>query len=229
MSLFSHKKQDKNHGKNVPAPEKTAPSLIDFSGLQVEVLNMEGGLLFMARLSISDSGMAKLWQSSEGLVPPFEPPLPVKLRGYYEHDKKAVHFEGGLSPVDGNIWSMEDLRLMSEENDRAFFRENTQLTGDMRLVGWVGAESKPCDIINLSAGGVCIRSAEEYQKSDKLLLTTTLREGTAPVTLLCEVCRVMLKPNAPNEFGCRFLNLDEPREDQIVETIMELQRQKLKR
>ena len=229
MGLFSHKKQDKNQGKAAPAPEETAPSLLDFSGMQVEVLSSEGSLLFIARLSVSDSGKAKLWQVSEGFIPPFEPPLPVKLRGYFEHDKKAVHFEGEASLTQENLWELENLRLISEENDRAFFRENTQLTGDVRLVGWVGAESKPCDIVNLSAGGVCIRSAEEYQKDDKLLLTAALHEGAEPVTLLCEVRRVTLKPNGQNEFGCRFVNLDGPREDQIAETIMELQRQKLRR
>ena len=229
MGLFSHKKQDKNQGKAAPAPEETAPSLLDFSGMQVEVLSSEGNLLFIARLSVSDSGKAKLWQVSEGFIPPFEPPLPVKLRGYFEHDKKAVHFEGEASLTQENLWELENLRLISEENDRAFFRENTQLTGDVRLVGWVGAESKPCDIVNLSAGGVCIRSAEEYQKGDKLLLTTALHDGAEPVTLLCEVRRVTLKPNGQNEFGCRFVNLDGPREDQIAETIMELQRQKLRR
>lgn len=229
MGLFSHKKQDKNQGKAAPAPEETAPSLLDFSGMQVEVLSSEGSLLFMARLSVSDSGKAKLWQASDGFIPPFEPPLPVKLRGYFEHDKKAVHFEGDASLTQENLWELENLRLISEENDRAFFRENTQLTGDVRLVGWVGAESKPCDVVNLSAGGVCIRSAEEYQKDDKLLLTAALHEGAEPVTLLCEVRRVTLKPNGQNEFGCRFVNLDGPREDQIAETIMELQRQKLRR
>ena len=229
MGLFSHKKQDKNQGKTAPAPEETAPGFLDFSGMQVEVLSSEDSLLFTARFSVSDSGKAKLWQASEGFVPPFEPPLPVKLRGYFEHDKKAVHFEGEASLAQENLWDLENLRLVSEENDRAFFRENTKLAGEARLVGWVGAESKPCDVINLSAGGVCIRSAEEYQKGDKLLLTAALHEGAEPVTLLCEVRRVTPKNNGQSEYGCRFVDLDGFREDQIVETIMELQRQKLRR
>lgn len=229
MGLFFHKKQHKDQGKNAPAPEKPAPGFLDFSGMQVEVLNAEDGLLFTARLSVSDSGKVKLWQASEGFVPPFEPPLPVKLRGYFEHDKKAVHFEGEATQAQENLWDLENLRLVSEENDRAFFREDTQVAGEARLVGWVGAESKPCDVINLSAGGVCIRSTEEYQKDDKLLLTAALHDGVEPVTLLCEVRRVTLKSNGQNEFGCRFVNLDGSKEDQIVETIMELQRQKLRR
>ena len=229
MGLFSHKKQDKNQGKGAPAPENPATNLIIFSGMQVEVLNMEDGLLFTARLSISDNGNAKLWQSSEGFVPPFEPPLPVKLRGYFDQDKKAVHLEANASLAQESLWNLEDLRLVSEENDRAFFRENTKLAGDVRRVGWVGAESKPCDVVNLSAGGVCIRSEEDYQKDDKLLLTTTLHEGAEAVTLLCEVRRVTPKNNGQAEYGCRFVDLDGSREDQIVETIMELQRQKLRR
>ena len=229
MGLFSHKKQDKNQGNPTPASENPASNLIIFSGMQVEVLNTEGGLLFTARLSISDNGNAKLWQSSEGFVPPFEPPLPVKLRGYFDQDKKAVHLEANASRAQDSLWYLDELRLISEENDRAFFRENTTLGGEVRLVGWVGAESKPCDVVNLSAGGVCIRSTEEYDKDAKLLLTTTLHEGAEPVTLLCEVRRVTPKNNGQTEYGCRFVNLDGFREDQIVETIMELQRQKLRR
>ena len=229
MGLFSHKKQDRNQGKNTPAPDKPAPDFLDFSGMQVEVLSSEDSLLFTARLSVSDNGKVRMWQASEGFVPPFEPPLPVKLRGYFEHDKKAVHFEGEASLAQENLWDLENFRLVSEENDRAFFRENTKLTGDVRLVGWVGADSRPCEVVNLSAGGVCIRSEEEYQKDDKLLLTTTLHEGAEAVTLLCEVRRVTPKNNGQAEYGCRFVDLDGSREDQIVETIMELQRQKLRR
>ena len=208
--------------------------IIDYSGMRVEVLDAEDHLLFVARFSASPSGKVNLYQLSAGTVseeklPPEGAGLPVRLRGYYDRRKVAIHMTAMIFLSDDGIWSAEDVLVVSRVNDRAFFRQNLDMKGEVLRLESTGGKFIPCEMVNISAGGACIRTAEQFQVGDKLVLKAQLLPGEKVEPLPCGTLRVTEKKKDVFEYGCKFIDLTPAAEDQIAKAIMELQRRQMRR
>ena len=73
-------------------------------------------------------------------------------------------------------------------------------------------------------GGARIVSEQRYWEGDKLLLTVKLLEDRDPSIMYCQVLRVIEHEDAPFEYGCQFLELNEADQDRITENIFAAQR-----
>lgn len=197
-----------------------------YSGMRVEVTTPDERLLFVAKLQGLQGNRAQLYQYSETKAPTDRGSLSVKIRGYSDHEKKAVYMEGNITPQPEHIWQVEDLVVTRIENARAFFRLTTDLDATVTTFSGLGAGEKPCKLLNISVGGACIGSEYQYHKGDKFLLKVRLLEDRPESAMLCQVLRITGKENTCFEYGCQFLELTEEDQKAITQNIFAAQRKK---
>lgn len=218
--------------KEKPVQERKEPALEEdlelYSGMRVEVTTAEGNLLFVAKLMEVHGDGAELHQYSETelQLPQAEEPLPVKIRGYSDHERKAVYMEGAITPLPKHIWHVEGLTVGRISNDRAFFRLDTNLDATATMFTGLSMGERPCKMLNISVGGACISSEFQYHEGDKFLLKVKLLEDRPESVMFCQVLRVIMKEDQKPEYGCRFLELKEEDQERIIQNIFAVQRQK---
>ena len=213
------------------APQKTDPSsnleeIELYAGLRVEVTNAAGRMLFVAKLLGLHENQGELHQYSRAAVSRTEEPIPVKIRGYSDRDRKAVCMEGVITPLPQNKWSVSELKLCRVGNDRAFFRLTTDLPATAAMFSGLMMGERPCRLLNISVGGACIGSEYRYHEGDKFLLKVRLLEDRPESAMFSQVMRVLEKDGGKFEYGCRFLELTEADQEQITQNIFTAQRQR---
>lgn len=227
MKLFGlFKKQKKEQPPQETEEISREEGLEVYSGTRVEVTTLDGELLFVAKLTGVHGTEAELQQFSEAAVSGDSEPIHVRIRGYVDHEKKAVHFEGVIAPARKNIWSVEELALQKAGNDRAFFRLSTNRDGTATMYSGLEAGEKPCKLLNISIGGACISSECRYHEGDKFLLKVKLLEDRPESAMFSQVMRIINKGDNGFEYGCRFLELTDADQEQITQNIFAAQRLK---
>ena len=200
-----------------------------YSGMRVEVTASDGRLLFVAQLRNLREKGAELYLYSESALPPDSEPLPACIRGYNDHNRKAVYMEGVISPMPQNIWKVEGLVVRRVGNDRAFFRLDTNLDATATMFSGLSMGERPCKLLNISVGGACITSETPYHEGDKFLLKVKLLADRPESVIYSEVMRIIHKDKDKVEYGCRFLELTEEDETKITQNIFTVQRQQRSR
>ena len=200
-----------------------------YSGMRVEVTAPDGRLLFVAQLRNLRENGAELYLYSESALPPDSEPLPACIRGYNDHNRKAVYMEGVISPMPQNIWKVEELAVRRVGNDRAFFRLETNLDATATMFSGLSMGERPCKLLNISVGGACITSETAYHEGDKFLLKVKLLADRPESVIYSEVMRIIHKGRDKVEYGCRFLELTEEDETKITQNIFTVQRQQRSR
>lgn len=196
----------------------------NYSHMRVEVTALDGQLLFVAKLMYPRGTTAELHQYSDASLPEDTEPVRVHIRGYHDHQKKAVYMEGVISPLPKHIWRVEDLAVVRVGNDRAFFRLDTNVEASVTKFSGIGAGEKPCKLLNISVGGARIAARQQYWEGDKLLLNVRLFEDRETSVMFCQVLRVIEKEDGSFEYGCQFLELTEADEGKITQNIFAIQR-----
>lgn len=211
-------------------PEKAPPAAesrpVVYSGMRVEVAKPDGRILFAGKLMDYRGNQAKLYQFIEIDVDIGEEPVEVKIRGYNDKTRMAVYMNALIFPQPNHVWQVEKLVVEREENDRAFFRLELDTEATVTTFGGFGSGEYVCRLVNISVGGVCIRTDYAHQKGDKFLLRVQLLEDRDFSTMYCQVVRVTPREQGGFEYGCRFLELTEKDETRITQNIFEFQRKK---
>ena len=229
MGLFERLK--KKPAAPPPPPPKPAQDSEDvsvYSHMRVEVTTKDGQMLFVAKLMCPQRHTAELHQYSEADVPLLKDcseseALPVHIRGYHDRLRKAVYMEGFISPMPRHIWLVSHLYVARVGNDRAFFRLDTDLPASISKFSGRSAGDFPCRLLNISVGGACVASEQRYWEGDKFLLSVKLLEDRETSSMYCQVLRVVEKEDAPFEYGCQFLELNDADQDKITENIFAAQ------
>lgn len=230
MGLFGlFGKKDKRHENVESAKTQETGDYEKYSGMRVEVTTFaEDRLLFVAKLMGLKENTAKLYQYSELITAHITEPeaesIHVKIRGYSDHERKAVHMEGFILPQQEHIWQVEAWSIKKVNNDRAFFRLNTDMEAAITTFGGLGAGESTCRLLNISVGGACIRTGNEYHENDKFLLKVKLLEDRPPSVMYCQVLRIIKNDGEENEYGCQFLEVTEEEQEKIIQNIFEAQR-----
>lgn len=208
--------------------EKTADQggLDIYSGMRVEVLTDAGQMLFVAKLLGLCGNKGELHQYSEFAGNPDTQPLRANIRGYSDHEKKAVYMEGVITPGPKHIWHVEELTVTKIGNDRAFFRLEVNIDASITMFSGLEMGEKPCKLLNVSVGGAYIGSERRYHTGDKFLLTFRLLEDRPTSAMYCQVLRVIEREGGKYEYGCQFLELTEDDQETITKNIFAVQRQK---
>lgn len=218
----------KKHTSAQEQQEPEEPNAPIYAGMRVEVTNPNGDLLFVAKLMNLKRDSVELRQFSESSLIQKEErePMPVRIRGYHDRERKAVHMEGTIVPLpEDNFWQVEDLIITDTNNDRAFFRLDTNQDATATIFRGLNSGVHPCRLLNISVGGALIRSETPYEPGDKFMLQVKLLADREPSAMYCQVLRIIHKEDGPDEYGCRFLELNESDQDRITESIFAVQRQ----
>ena len=228
FNLFGKKNEKqppKESGQKNAAEEREI-----YSGMRVEVTDQSDNMLFFSILQGLRGDQAELHQYSESAIDrEEEEPLPVKIRGYNDHNRKAVYMEGVITPKPQNIWSVAELNVCKVGNDRAFFRLETNLEASATMFTGLEMGEKPCRLLNISVGGARITSERRYHEGDKFLLKVKLLEDRQESAMYSQVVRVLEREDGKTEYGCRFLELTEEDQERITQNIFAAQRQKMGR
>lgn len=147
----------------------------------------------------------------------------VRIRGYSDHERKAVYMEGLITPGEKRIWNVEDLKVAHIGNDRAFFRLDTDIEAVVTTFGGFSAGEETCRMLNISVGGARILSEQKYNEGDKFLLKVKLLEDRPMSVMFCEVLRIIEREDSKYEYGCRFLELNEEDQEKITQNIFAAQ------
>lgn len=210
-----------------PAREAEDSDGLEFySGMRVEVTSLDGQLLFVAKLLGLKGCCGELHQYSETSIPSDAEPFPVKIRGYSDHDRKAVCMDGVIAPASKNTWLVENLTISRVGNDRAFFRLDTNLDATATMFSGLAMGEKPCRLLNISVGGASIGSELQYHQGDKFLLKVRLLEDRPVSAIFSQVVRCIDKGGGKFEYGCQFLELTEDDREKITQNIFAVQRQR---
>ena len=161
-----------------------------------------------------------------------EPPVDVTLRGYEEGLRKAIRIGCTMTRTGENTWHLDHLKMKGKDNERTFFRQDIRAVGEVLLLGRDEEEVHACRVTDISAGGLCIRSDEQYVRGDRLQLKVKLRQAGTTLTLLCMVRRAVEKKVDREkfyEYGCQFIEMNEAQEDEVAKAILDIQREQARR
>lgn len=211
-------------GRKAERVEAEEDDLEIYSGMRVEVTAFDGRILFVAKLIGPRGDRAELHEYLEASPLQAEEPVPVRIRGYSDRDRKAVYMEGVIAPLPQNKWAVTELKIHRVGNDRAFFRLETNLDATATMFSGLAMGEKPCKLLNISIGGACISSEQRYHDGDKFLLKVRMLEDRPESAIFAEVVRVIEKDGGRFEYGCRFLELTDADEGQITQNIFAAQR-----
>lgn len=230
MSLFGlFGKRTKEQPAQEVEQEIDGGELELYAGMRVEVTNFEGQLLFVAKLLGLHGNRGELHQYSRPTIPQEGEPFRAQIRGYSDHDRKAVYMEGIITPDSKGIWPVEELVVCKTGNDRAFFRLSTNLDATATMFSGLEMGEKPCKLLNISVGGASIGSESRYHQGDKFLLKVRLLEDRPMSAIFSQVVRITEKGDAKFEYGCQFLELTEEDQEKITQNIFAAQRQQRSR
>lgn len=232
FDIFKRKTRQNNEAAAVEEPVER-PKI--YSGMRVEVTTFNDFLLFVGKIQELRGSTAKLFLYSETPLASDSKPFRARIRGYNDHEKKAIYMEGVISPQPHNIWYVADLTVESVVDDRAFFRLDMDI--DATLTTYEGHEEEafPCKLINISIGGACVASNHPYGKGDRFLLKVKLLEDRSPSVLYCRILRITEKEKNPDdedtykyEYGCKFVELPDTDQGQIAQNIFAAQSKRRK-
>ncbi len=194
--------------------------------MRVEVTTDTGQILFVAKLLGLHGDKAELHQYSESEIAEDAESIHARIRGYSDHERKAVYMEGVITPGPKHIWQVEELTVARVGNDRAFFRLETNLEATATMFSGLAMGEKPCKLLNISVGGASVGSEYRYHEGDKFLLKVRLLKERPESAIFSQVVRVIEKDDGRFEYGCRFIELTEADQEQITQNIFAVQRQK---
>ena len=229
MGLFDLFSRD-GRGKQAPKQVKREETIATYHGMRVEVMSENGSeLLFTARLAlVPEEGVMELYMLSDLVSPLDRDPYPAKLRGFEARQGVAVHMKGMISQETDVTWRVENLQVLGKDNDRAFFRQATDVRGEVTRMQSDDNDTYQCVVRNISAGGVCFQVSRLFRIGETLSLSAQFLPGQKMAPMLCRVRRVTPRRSG-YYYGCQFLRLDSVTENQISKAIMQLQMERLKR
>ena len=107
----------------------------------------------MAKLLGLRGDKAELHQYSESELLQDAGSIRARIRGYSDHERRAVYMEGVITPGPRHIWQVEELTVVRIGNDRAFFRLDTDLPATVTMFSGLAIGERPCRLLNVSIGG----------------------------------------------------------------------------
>lgn len=224
FDLFGRKSKEKPSEKTEEPSSAVAAKV--YSGMRTEVMDTNGHLLFVAKLTNLWRDTAQLSPYSESALSAQSDPIRVQLRGYNDSERKAVYMQGLLTPKSESVWQIEELVVTKLTNEREFFRLDTNLDATITAFSEFQAGEKPCKLLDISVGGARIGSDQQYELGDKFMLKVKLLEDRPMSTIFCQVLRIIEKEEEKFEYGCKFVEMTTEDEESITRNIFAAQSQK---
>lgn len=201
-------------------------------GMTVEVLTLDNRLTFVGRVDRFSGKAIVIRESRGGELPPVLYNKEIKLRFFQGQDSLVVH--GKICGSSRTIWKLDRLESRSAREQRAFFRQRispnakavcTKLYGPERQDG----ETLPCQILDISAGGLLMSSHTLYEVNDHLRIDELRLVREMDVfTFSCQVRRAGERDMGVARYGCQFESLSPREQDRLLRAIFTVQREEIR-
>lgn len=201
--------------------------------MTVEVLTMENRLNFLGKVDSFRNGAVILRDAKGDELPIAMYNKEVKLRFFQGQGNTVLY--GKVCGSTRLIWKVDRLENKFVKEQRAFFRQrispNTAGLCSRRAYGRIKAtRPAPCQVLDISAGGVLIVSKEEYQVGDRLSISGVhLVEADDAFSFVCQVRRAGEKGPGEIPYGCQFETLPPKEQDRLLRAIFVVQREEIRR
>lgn len=212
------------------ATENLCESLGIYRGMPLE-LDIGDGERNLAQ--IADFGENEIWISAGvgGTLPAVEEQKPVAVRGRTT-GSDVFALSGVIVEIGATFLRVGRLRIHNEANRRDSYRQT--MRGEATVMFLRGKNSHnhirnmPCQILDISVGGVRIRSKSDYQVNDELQL---MNFRIASQELYTFKCSVQWKKEGitGNTYGCQFYGLTSKMEDDLYREIRLAEAQEIRR
>lgn len=197
-------------------------------GMTVEVLTMEDHLAFVGKVDSVLGGAVILRDAKGNDLPRVTYNQELKLR--YIKGQDAAVLQGKICGSTDQFWKLDRLKSKFFKEQRAFFRQriNTSVLAKCfrrTSRGVLSKESVPCQVLDVSAGGLLLTSTGSFEVGERLYIAgVRLVPSVDAFNFNCVVRRV----GAGHRYGCRFEALSGKEQDNLLRAIFIVQREELR-
>lgn len=196
-------------------------------GMIVEVMTPENRLLFAGRVYTIFDGAVSIRELNDEKLPMALTDKPVKLGFFRERDKLVLR--GKVCGSTLKMWKVDRLEKAFTQEQRSFFRQSTGVDLSAQC-GRPGQPASPCQVLDVSAGGMLISSSEEFKEGERLtIMDVPLSAGEPPFTFDCLIRRASVWKKDIFRYGCQFESLSPKDQDRLLRAIFALQREEIRR
>ena len=178
-------------------------------GMMAEVMTPENRLIYVGKVEKIQSGGVYIREANEDTLPMVLVNKPVKVRFYQE-----------------STFTQEQ---------RAYFRQSISVNIEARCGKRAGRGARPgvlspCQVLDISAGGMLINCAEIFFEGESIQVTNvSLVAGTPDFSFNCQVRRAGEWKKGVNRYGCQFEALSPRDQDRLLQAIFTIQREEIKK
>lgn len=218
------------------APYKISPlELREALGHLCEVRRSnDNNLIFLGRVQGADSGALVVWPAGGREAPPVIYNDEFKLILHIPQ-KPALVCLGNVHGSSRSFWKLGNLSKCHRKEQRVNFRQPVSLRANALCINALypdrprGSDqyySRLCKVVDVSLGGVQLRSQDRYRSGDHLLLTNLWLDASQsqPFVFTVQICWVQPVNTVESRFGCFFEPMSIRDEDRLCAAILELQR-----
>lgn len=202
-------------------------------GMVTEVMTLENRLIFVGKVSKVGDGSVYVREANDDELPMVLVNKELKIRFFREEDN--VVLQGKVCGSTARMWKVDQLKSTFFKEQRAFFRQsisvNVQARCGKRLNrGGPPSVFFPCQVLDISAGGMLISCAEIYIEGERLVITEVPLVAEAPTfTFNCQIQRAGEWQKGVNRYGCRFESLSPRDQDRLLQAIFTIQREEIRK
>ena len=212
------------------ATENLCESLGIYRGMPLE-LDIGDGERHLAQ--VADFGENEIWVSAGtgGVLPAAEEQTAVAVKGR-STGSDVFALSGVVVEIGATFLRVGRLRIHNDANRRDSYRQT--MRGEATVMFLRGQHSErhirnvPCQIMDISVGGVRIRSKSDYQVNDELQLMNFRIASSELYTFKCSV-QWKKEGITGNTYGCQFYGLTSKMEDDLYREIRLAEAQEIRR
>lgn len=202
-------------------------------GAAVEVMTPENRLLFVGKVDAIQDGAVCVRDPNDDMLPMVLINKELKLRFFAERGSVVLH--GKVCGSTMRMWKVDRLQSAFTKENRAFFRQSISVAVNARcgrLASRGGRPSvmSPCQVLDISAGGMLVSCGEAYAEGERLLVTdVSLIDAEPPFSFLCLVRRAGEWKKGVTRYGCQFIALAAKDQDRLLRAIFAIQREEIRK
>lgn len=202
-------------------------------GAAVEVTTPENRLLFVGKIEAVQEGAVCVRDINDDTLPMVLINKDLKLRFFT--DEGSVVLQGKVCGSTMRMWKVDRLRSAFTKENRAFFRQSISVEimaqcGKYTARGEAPKVLFPCQVLDISAGGMLLSCKELYSEGDWLLVTDIPLLADAPAfSFKCVIRRSGEWRKGVTRYGCQFMALSARDQDRLLQAIFAIQREEIRK
>lgn len=202
-------------------------------GAAVEVMTPDNRLLFVGKIEAIQENAVRIREANDDTLPMVVVNTDLKLRFFTDTGNVVLY--GKVCGSTMRMWKVDQLRTAFAKENRAFFRQSVSVgisaqCGKRPAKGGRPNVLFPCQVLDISAGGILISCKEVFAEGERLLVTdASLLAGEPNFQFDCMVRRGGAWNKGVAHYGCQFVTLSAREQDRLLRAIFTIQRQEIRK